>query len=62
LQEDEGDNQFQEPETASMQVTAEFDEIVVWGHEAEGNAHEDPFIRSVEEWLDLAEKVTMNGS
>lgn len=40
-----------------MEATAEFDEMVVWSHEAIVTAAEDPYVRSVEEWLQLAEKV-----
>lgn len=40
-----------------MEATAEFDEMIVWSHEAIATAAEDPYVRSVEEWLQLAEKV-----
>lgn len=40
-----------------MKVTAAFDEVVVWGHETVGNAASDPYVRSVEEWLSMANKV-----
>ncbi|KAH7163603.1 ribonuclease H2 non-catalytic subunit-domain-containing protein [Dactylonectria estremocensis] len=40
-----------------MKVMAEFDEMVVWDH---GNANDstgDPYIRSMEEWLQVADQV-----
>jgi ribonuclease H2 subunit C len=47
----------QGPETASMHVTAEFDDLVVWGHETTADAAGDPYVRSIEEWLQVSEKV-----
>jgi ribonuclease H2 subunit C len=44
---------------ASLQVQAEFDEIVVWGHEAAVDASADPYIGGVEEWMVFAEKVRL---
>lgn len=41
----------------SLQVQAEFDEMVVWGHETTADASADPYLRGAEEWLALAEKV-----
>jgi ribonuclease H2 subunit C len=41
----------------SLQVQAEFDEMVVWGHETAVDAGADPHLRAAEEWLALAEKV-----
>lgn len=40
-----------------MQATEEFDEMVVWSHEAVVTAAEDPYVRSVEEWLQMADQV-----
>lgn len=45
------------PETGTMQVTAEFDEMVVWGHEAAVDAAGDPYVRSMDEWLEVSGKV-----
>ncbi|KAK4240389.1 ribonuclease H2 non-catalytic subunit-domain-containing protein [Achaetomium macrosporum] len=42
---------------ATLQVQAEFDEMVVWGHEAAVDASADPYMRGVEEWMALAEKI-----
>ncbi|KPM40072.1 hypothetical protein AK830_g6493 [Neonectria ditissima] len=41
----------------SMQVTAEFDEMVVWEHEALADAAGDPYIRGMEEWLQVADQI-----
>ena len=40
-----------------MAVTAEFDELVVWGHEKLARTEDDAFMRGVEEWLGAAEKI-----
>ncbi|KAH6668618.1 ribonuclease H2 non-catalytic subunit-domain-containing protein [Plectosphaerella plurivora] len=42
------------PAPSSMRVRAEFDEVVVWGHEALADAASDPYVRSVEEWLQVS--------
>jgi hypothetical protein len=47
-----------EPEMpqGSLQVQAEFDEMIVWGQGAGVDAS-DPYLRGAEEWVALAEKV-----
>jgi ribonuclease H2 subunit C len=40
-----------------MNVQAEFDEMVVWGHESTADASGDPYVRGMEEWLTLADQV-----
>ncbi|CEI62894.1 unnamed protein product [Fusarium venenatum] len=47
----------EEEQIESMQITAEFDEMVVWGHEALADASADPYVRSMEEWLQVADKI-----
>jgi ribonuclease H2 subunit C len=54
------DEEDQLPETGTMQVTAEFDEMVVWGHEAVADASSDPYVRSMEEWLQISDKVSLS--
>ncbi|KAF4971196.1 hypothetical protein FSARC_1918 [Fusarium sarcochroum] len=44
-------------QTGSMQITAEFDEMVVWGHETVADASADPYVRSMEEWLQVADRI-----
>ncbi|KAK4246614.1 ribonuclease H2 non-catalytic subunit-domain-containing protein [Corynascus novoguineensis] len=46
-----------EPPHGSLQVQAEFDEMVVWGHEQPVDAAADPYLRGAAEWLALAEKI-----
>jgi ribonuclease H2 subunit C len=41
----------------TLQAQAEFDEMVVWGHEVAVDAAADPYLRGAEEWLALADKV-----
>ena len=40
----------------SLEAKAEFEELVVWGHEAVADATSDPYLR-IEEWTLLAEQV-----
>lgn len=56
LQDDEEEDSHG-PDTATMKATAEFDKVIVWGHESLADSHEDPFVRSMEEWLQVADKV-----
>merc|ERR1712000_734298 len=52
------DDDLQETvEVGKMAVTAEFDELVVWGHEKLARTEDDTFMRGVEEWLGAAEKI-----
>ncbi|KAG7286948.1 hypothetical protein NEMBOFW57_006448 [Staphylotrichum longicolle] len=41
----------------TLQAQAEFDEIVVWGHEVAVDGAADPYLRGAEEWLALADKI-----
>jgi ribonuclease H2 subunit C len=43
-------------ETGEMAVKAEFDEIIVWGHENAVDGS-DPYLRSMEEWIGIADQV-----
>ncbi|KAK1700178.1 ribonuclease H2 non-catalytic subunit-domain-containing protein [Colletotrichum godetiae] len=44
-------------ELGTMEAKAEFDEMVIWGHEARAEEASDPYVRSIEEWLDVAESI-----
>ncbi|GKT47412.1 uncharacterized protein ColSpa_07593 [Colletotrichum spaethianum] len=44
-------------ELGTMDVKAEFDEMVIWGHESSAEAASDPYVRSIEEWLTVAESI-----
>lgn len=59
--EEANDDTEQGPELGTMRVTAGFDEIVVWGHEAVADAAGDPYVRGIEEWLQVADKVRHSG-
>ncbi|KAL7629735.1 hypothetical protein AAE478_001258 [Parahypoxylon ruwenzoriense] len=49
---------LEEPlETGAMQGKATFDEFLIWGHESTANASEDPYVRSMEEWISFAEQI-----
>ncbi|EEU38928.1 uncharacterized protein NECHADRAFT_43895 [Fusarium vanettenii 77-13-4] len=52
------DDEAEKGPAGTMQVTAEFDEMVIWGHETLVDAAEDPYIRSMEEWLQVAGQVS----
>lgn len=41
----------------TLDVKAQFDEIVIWNHESAGDATADPYLRGMEEWLALSEEI-----
>lgn len=41
----------------ALETKAEFEEMVIWGHETMADAAQDPYVRSVEEWVQLSEQV-----
>ncbi|EAA32977.1 ribonuclease H1 small subunit [Neurospora crassa] len=50
----------QQPEVqvgGAMEIQAEFEEVVVWGHEHLADAGGDAYVRGVEEWVGFAERV-----
>lgn len=47
----------EEDEAEKMQTVREFDEVVVWGHETIADTEDDPYVRSIEEWLQLSDQV-----
>ncbi|ORY59723.1 ribonuclease H2 non-catalytic subunit-domain-containing protein [Pseudomassariella vexata] len=44
-------------ETALMKGKAQFDNVVVWGHESLAESSADPFVRGIEEWVSFAEQI-----
>lgn len=40
-----------------MLTVGKFDELVVWGHEVVADAADDQYVRSIEEWLQVADQV-----
>lgn len=45
------------PEVKIAEARAEFEEIMVWGHEALPEDTADPYVRGLEEWISFAEQV-----
>ena len=54
---DESGDEEVADEIAIDDEKAEFNEIMVWGHESLPDAEDDPYTRGIEEWIQLAEKV-----
>lgn len=50
----------EEVEVKMLEQTAEFDEMVVWGHEALPET-DDVYVRGVEEWVGFAAAVSLRG-
>lgn len=46
----------------ALEAQAEFDELVIWGHEAMADAASDPYARGVEEWMQLSAQVRWNAA
>ncbi|KAF4976421.1 hypothetical protein FZEAL_6901 [Fusarium zealandicum] len=51
------DGDAEAEQIGNMHVKAEFDEMIVWGHEAIADAAGDPYVRSMEEWLQAADQI-----
>jgi hypothetical protein len=56
-EEDELDENEQSEEIGILEEQAEFDEVMVWGHEALPDESTDPYVRGVQEWIAFAEQV-----
>jgi hypothetical protein len=56
-EEEELDDNEQPEDVGILEEQAEFDEVVVWGHEALPDENTDPYVRGVEEWIAFAEQV-----
>jgi len=56
-QEEDDDGEDEEPEVGVMEEIADFEEIMVWGHEVLPDEKEDPYIKGLEEWIEWAEKI-----
>lgn len=55
---DEQAAQRQQKATGGLAVLAEFDEMVVWGHHSVPDTTADAYVRSMDEWLAVAEQVS----
>lgn len=40
-----------------LETKAEFEELVIWGHESIADASADPYVRCMDEWMSLSGKV-----
>ncbi|KAK5998119.1 DNA replication licensing factor mcm6 [Cladobotryum mycophilum] len=56
VEEEDGD-EAGAPKVGEMQVMAEFDKMVVWSHENVTDSATDPYLRSVDEWLQVASQI-----
>jgi ribonuclease H2 subunit C len=56
-EEEELDENEQPEDIGILGEQAEFDEVMVWGHEALPDESTDPYVRGVEEWTAFAERV-----
>ncbi|KAL7785214.1 ribonuclease H2 non-catalytic subunit domain-containing protein [Trichoderma ceciliae] len=45
------------PRLGTMHTVTEFDKMVVWSHDTLVDASSDPYLRGVEEWLQVADSV-----
>ncbi|TVY65613.1 Uncharacterized protein LSUE1_G006232 [Lachnellula suecica] len=50
------------PEVKVMEEQSEFEDMMVWGHEALPDDMADPYVRGVEEWIAFAEQVNCAGT
>ena len=46
------------PRTENLETKAEFEQMVVWGHESTADPSSDPYVR-MEEWLTIANQVSL---
>ncbi|KIH92264.1 ribonuclease H2 subunit C [Sporothrix brasiliensis 5110] len=53
----EQEAQRQRLDSGGLAVQAEFDKIVIWGHQTTADATTDPYVRSMEEWVALSDKI-----
>ncbi|KAF7518005.1 hypothetical protein G7054_g13598 [Neopestalotiopsis clavispora] len=44
-------------EIAPLNSKADFDDLVIWGHESTADSATDPYLRSMEEWVSFSEKL-----
>lgn len=54
------DEDMEEETTFVAEQNASFEKIVVWRHEEVADGSDDRYIRGVEEWIGLAESVSIN--
>lgn len=54
-EDDEGAEE--EPEVKVMEEQSDFDEIMIWGHEAVPEDAADPYVKGMDEWIGLSQQV-----
>ncbi len=47
----------QEPDVQVIEEQSEFEDVMVWGHEAVPDETTDPYIRGMEEWIAFSQQV-----
>ena len=52
------DQEEERTEAGILDVKAEFDEAILWGHESVVDASGDPYARGLEEWVGVAGRVS----
>jgi len=57
-EEEEDEEGEKEEEVKVLEEQAEFEDVMVWGHEVVVDASEDCYVRGVEEWIGFAESVS----
>jgi ribonuclease H2 subunit C len=55
---EDGEDESAAPRIGTMHTVTEFDKMVVWSHDALADASSDPYLRGVEEWLQVASSVS----
>lgn len=55
--EDDQAESLDDTQEGKLQVTGEFQDIMVWGHESVADPSSDHHIRGMEEWMEVSKKV-----
>lgn len=58
---EDADDEEEMVEVRAAEQVAEFEEVVIWGHEAVAGETEDPYARGVGEWIAFAEAMHCEG-
>lgn len=45
------------PNIGTMKVVEEFDQVMVWGHENVACTGDDAYVRNLEEWIQVSDRV-----
>jgi len=56
---DDDEDAEEVPEVKIMEEQSEFEDIMVWGHEALPDDTMDPYMRGVQEWITFADQVRL---